>query len=50
VPDQPSSAVAYAASMGAERGQSRCYRARVASTIGKPRSKNQLSAAARVDS
>jgi hypothetical protein len=36
--------------MGAERGQGRCHRARVVSTIGKPRSKNQLSAAARVDS
>jgi hypothetical protein len=31
--------------MGAERGQSRRHRARVDSTNGKPRSKNQLSAA-----
>jgi hypothetical protein len=36
--------------MGADRGQSRCHRARGGSTIGKPLSKNHFSAAVRADS
>src|ERR1700751_339144 len=45
-PTSQPSVVAYAASRGADRGQSRRQRALPVSTDGKPRFKNQLSAAA----